>query len=150
MTQSLFIEHQYDPTFAVYTIGGEDREYKGVKYPSLKRLYLEAEDPHEWKFATDNLHDWEHWKRLQQNKWVMEHIEMWREELQVKLASIGVQAVLDLAQDGNFQAAKFAADRQWDKKRGRPSKDDVLRRDRIDERIRNDFMEDAERVGKLN
>lgn len=150
ITQSLFLEYGYDVDKAVYTIDGEDKTYKGKVYPSLKKLYLQAEDVHEYNFATKHLADWEHWKRLQANKWCLTYIERWREELEVMIASQGVQNILDLAQDGNFQAAKFAAERQWNKKRGRPSKEDVLKRDRVDQKIADEFAEDAARVGTLN
>ena len=150
LTQGLFLEYAYDPTFAIYTVDGHDREYKGKTYYSLKKRYLNEEDVHEFKFATNHLADWEHWQRLLQNKWCFKHISMWREELEVKLASYGVQKVLDLAEDGNFQAAKFVAERQWSKKRGRPSKEEIMRKSRIDERIANEFEEDAERVGLIN
>lgn len=149
ITQSLFLEYAYDVDKAIYTIDGEDKTYKGVVYPSLKRLYLQSEDVHEYQFATKHLADWEHWKRLQANKWCMAHIERWREELEVMIASVGVQSILDLAQDGNFQAAKFAAERQWSKKRGRPSNEEKMRKDKIDKMIDDEFREDADRIAVL-
>jgi len=147
-TQSLFLEYRYDIEHAIYTMEGEDKQYKGKTYPSLKRLYLEAEDVHEYLFATQWLYDWEHWKRLQANQWVRKQIDRWREEMEVMIASKGVQGVLDLVEDGNFQAAKFAADRQWSKKRGRPSKQETERDKRIGERLFDEFAEDSDRVSK--
>ena len=147
LTQSLFLEYRYDVEKAMYTIDGEDKVHKGILYPSLKRLYLECEDVHEYNFAKKHLYDWEHWKRLCKNGWLSSHIELWREELEVMIASRGVQNILDIAEDGNFQAAKFAAERGWSKKRGRPSKEEVMRRERIDQRISQEFDEDADRVG---
>tara|TARA_Y100000310_G_C20498168_1_gene722576 strand:+ start:121 stop:531 length:411 start_codon:yes stop_codon:yes gene_type:complete len=135
---------------AVYTLDGEDKEYKGKTYPSLKRLYLQEEDVHEYGFATKHLADWEHWKRLVANKWCLQHIERWREELEVLIASKGVQSILDLAEDGNFQAAKFAAERQWSKKRGRPSNAEKERKDKIDRMIDDEFREDEARIATIN
>lgn len=151
LTQSLFLEYAYDGDTAIFTTDGEDKEYKGKTYYSLKQLYLNYEDPHEYTFATSVLYDWEHWLRLQKNKWVAKEIDRWREELEVKIASTGVQKVLDLAEDGNFQAAKFVAERQWNKRgAGRPTKAEQTRKSRIEEKIDKEFREDAERVGMIN
>lgn len=149
ITQSLFIEYQYNPDMAIYTVEEHDKEYKGVTYPSLKRLYLEAEDVHEYDFAKANLYSWEHWLRLLENKWCRKFIDNWREELEVKIASGGVQSILDLAEGGNFQAAKYVADRQWNKKRGRPSKDEIAKNQKVDERINKEFEDDIDRVSSV-
>ena len=149
ITQSLFLEYQYNTDMAVYTLDDFDKEYKGKKYPSLKALYLKSEDVHEYQFAKAHLYNWSHWQRLLENKWCRKHIEEWREELEVAIASRGVQNILDLAEDGNFQAAKYAADRQWSKRRGRPSKDEIARNNRIEERIHDEFSEDINRVQNI-
>lgn len=147
LTQSLFLELGYDTDKAVFTFDGHDKEYKGNTYFSLKKLYLDSEDPHEYLFATENLYDWEHWQRLCNNKAILEHISIWREELQIKLASLGVQEILRATEDGNFQASKYIADRGWDKKVGRPSKADIEKKTKLDERLIDEFKDDFERVG---
>lgn len=150
LTQSLFLEYQYNTEFAIYTLDEEDKEYKGKIYPSLKKLFIANEDVVEYQFAKTHLGSWEQWQRICNNKWCLKHIEEWREELEVAIASSGVQSILDLAQDGNFQAAKYAANREWTaKKRGRPSKAEVERRDKIDEKIKSEFEDDAARVEKI-
>lgn len=127
IVQGLFLEDQYNPNLAVYTFDGEDKTYKGVVYPSLKRLYLLEADPKEYQFAQKYLYDWPHWQRLCKNAIVGRHIEKWREELELSLVSEGVSALIDLAlNEKSYQAAKFLADRGWDKSgRGRPSKEEV-------------------------
>lgn len=149
ITQSLFLEYAYNTDMAVYTLDDFDKEYKGVTYPSLKKRFIESEDVHEYEFAKANLYNWSHWQKMLANKWCRKHIEEWREELEVAIASRGVQSILDLAQDGNFQAAKYAADRQWNKRRGRPSKEELAKNARIEERIDEEFAEDAERVSNV-
>lgn len=51
LTTSMFIEHNYDYSLAVYSWG--DRDFKNDKgsFPSLKRLYLEMADVTEYEFA---------------------------------------------------------------------------------------------------
>lgn len=125
--QGLFLEDRYNPEIAVYTFDGEDKEYKDVIYPSLKRLYLEEADPIEYTFANKYLYDWPHWQRLCKNAIIGRHIDQWREELKLKLVSEGVITMIDLAcNKDSYQAAKYLAEAGWDvKKRGRPSKEEV-------------------------
>ena len=84
-------------------------------------------DPIEYTFAKEYLCDWPHWQRLCNNNIVSRHIDSWREELALKLASEGVLTMLELAQEkGSYQAAKYLADRGWDvKEKGRPSNEQV-------------------------
>lgn len=135
LTQSLFLEPNYNE-FAYYTLSGEDKTYQGKVYPSLKRLYLECMDPTEYEFATTYLIDWPHWKRLCSNAIIMRHIEEWREELDLKIRSESVRMMQDLSED-NAQAAKWLAERGWDKKgAGRPKKEQ-----QISERYQQDLLE---------
>lgn len=55
LTQSLFLEPNYNVDYAYYTMDDDDKNFKGKVYPSLKRLYLEMEDPTEYEFATTYL-----------------------------------------------------------------------------------------------
>ena len=149
LTQSLFLEVGYSEV-AVYTLKEDHFEYKGNKYPSLKRLYIEMEDPTEYQFAITYLLGWKHWQRLLENKLLRTHIDEWREELEVKLRSRGVKSLMESAEAGNYQASKWLTDRGWDNKgAGRPSK---LERDshlKEQTRIINEFQQDALRlVGK--
>lgn len=125
--QGLFLEDRYNTDISIYTFDGEDKEYKGVIYPSLKRLYLEEADPIEYTFANKYLYDWPHWQRLCKNAIIGRHIDQWREELKLKLVSEGVITMIDLAcNKDSYQAAKYLAEAGWDiKKRGRPSKEEV-------------------------
>jgi len=68
LTQSLFLEIGYNVEFAVYTLKEFDYEYDGRLYPSLKRLYLQHEDPVEYSFVDTYLYNWDQWQRLCANK----------------------------------------------------------------------------------
>jgi hypothetical protein len=127
IVQGLFLEDRYDPEMSVFTFDGEDKEYKGKTFISLKKLYLEHGDPKEYSFARKYLYDWKHWQRLCKNSIIGKHIEEWREELELSLVSEGVAALIDLAlNEKSYQAAKYLADRGWDKnERGRPSKEEI-------------------------
>ena len=84
-----------------------------VYYWSMKRLYLEIADPNEYEFALKVLGSWDHWRSLLKNPTIMAYIEKWREELATKLAAVGVKSLLQKATDGDVQAAKFLATKQW-------------------------------------
>jgi hypothetical protein len=127
LTQSLFLEISYDETLAVYTLDGEDKDFKGKHFPSLKKLYLEMGDLVEYDFATTYLYDWTQWQKLLRNNMLIPHIEEWREELRLSLRSEGLATMINLAKnEGSYQAAKFLMDEGYMKTaRGRPSKAEI-------------------------
>ena len=145
-TQSLFLELGYGDE-AVFTLKDEDHELNGKKYVSLKRLYLETEDPTEYVFAKNHLLGWKHWQRMCENKIIAKHIQEWREELEVKLRS---QAILDAIQEarkGHFQAAKWVADRGWATRgAGRPTKAEVEHEKKVQARISDEYGDDVVRM----
>lgn len=144
LTQSLFLELGYKTEYAVYTLKDEDYEYEGKTYPSLKRLYLECADPTEYEFAIKHLLGWKHWTRIAENKVIKKHVDEWREELEVKLRSEGVRNAIKLAKDGTFQAAKWVADRGWDKRAaGRPSEEEKMKENRVQEKLSNEYADDV-------
>lgn len=148
LTQSLFLETNYSE-YAVYTLKDDDYEYKGKFYPSLKKLFLQEEDPTEYAFATKHLLGWQHWKRLCDNKALLKHIEEWREELELKLRCQAVRDMQNLcaSENGNYSAAKFLADRGWEKRAaGRPSKAEKERHLRVEDRINEEFSADIIRL----
>lgn len=148
ITQSLFLEIGYSDS-AFYTLKDEDCEYKGKTLPSLKRLYLEHEDPVEYDFASTYLLGWSHWQRLCNNKQLRKHIDEWRDELELKLRSAGVKALIEAAldEDGGFQAQKYLADKGWDKAgAGRPKKDTSASDRKQEELLQEDFNADIIRL----
>lgn len=145
-TQSLFLELGYGDE-AVYTLKDYDHELNGKTYYSLKRLYLECEDPTEYEFANTHLLGWKHWQRMCENKVIRKHIDEWREELEVKLRSEAILEAIKQARGGTFQAAKWVADRGWNTRAaGRPSKAEVEHEKKIMARIDNEYGEDVIRM----
>lgn len=151
LTQSLFLEIGYTD-YSVYTLKEIDYTYKDKKYPSLKRLYLNEEDPTEYVFAEKHLLGWQHWKRLCENKVIAKHVDEWREELELKIRSQAVRDMQNLcaSESGNYSAAKFLADRGWEKRAaGRPSKAEKERHIRVEERIAQEFEADVIRLSDV-
>lgn len=147
LTQGLFLEIGYTD-FAVFTLKDDDCVYKGVMYPSLKKLYLEMEDVGEYTFATTYLLGWQHWQRMCNNKQIVKHIDEWRYELELKLRSKAIKAVLDKTKtEQGINAAKWIAEKGWDKGRvGRPSKQEEEREKRIQSELDVDWSEDFKRI----
>jgi len=145
-TQSLFLELGYTP-HAVYTLKEDDYEYKGKTFPSIKKLYLELGDPTEYEFANTYLGGWEHWSRIFNNKLMTDRVEMWRQELELKLRCEGIKEALQQSRDGNWQAAKWVADRGWEKKAGRPSKADKKKQLEFENQADNVVNADFTRLG---
>jgi hypothetical protein len=122
-TNSLFLESNHDADIALYTYVDHDKVYKGKTFPSLRRLYVEMGDVTEYKFACTYLAGWEHWQRMCNNAEIRKEIDIWRDELERKVVSEAMEQIKALAKDGNYNAAKFIATKEWSgSKRGRPSK----------------------------
>lgn len=149
LTQSLFLELGYRDE-AIYTLKDHDYEYKGRKLKSIRKVYLETADPTEYQFATENFLSWDHWNRICANKQIAAHINEWREELEVKLRSNAVRMNIAAAQAGNYQAAKWVADRGWaTRAAGRPSKAEVAKNLKIESEIANEYGADVIRLNAV-
>src|SRR3546814_5329961 len=101
--------------------------------------------PTEYEFANKHLANWNHWKRLLANVIIRRYIDEWREELELKMKAKAVREMQALvnSENGNFQAAKYLADKGWDKRAaGRPSKAEVEKRIAIDKHISDEFAGD--------
>ncbi len=125
ITKSLFFETSEDKHLVVYTLKREDH----LGFPSLYRLYIEASDLGEHRFASEYLDGWEHWEMLCNATWFKPYVEVWRRELEAKLESESLDRMTQLARVGGkeaFSANKYLLDRTRKAagalKRGRPTK----------------------------
>lgn len=112
----------------IYTL--KDRDHEGL--PSLYRLYMESNDPTEWRFANSYLESWEHWERLTKTNWFKPYVERWRKELEIRMKSESLARIMSEAKTGSkdaFQANKYLLEKGWEPKdkseRGRPSKKEI-------------------------
>lgn len=145
-TQSLFLEITYTKE-SVYSLKDQDHEWDGNIYPSLKRLYLEMEDPVEYDFANKYLLGWSHWLRIYENKQLKKHIDEWREELDYKLKAKYAIQMAKLAAEGNYQATKWFLDKGWNtRSAGRPTKAEVEGEKAKLARISDEYGADVHRL----
>jgi hypothetical protein len=133
----------------MYSLKDWDHEVDGVVYKSLYRLYMETNDPTEWKFANAFVDGWEHWEILCNCSWFRPFVVRWRKELELRMKSDALARIMRESKTGSkesFQASKYLLEKGWepkDTKRGRPSKDEIAREARNvfeeRERLENDF-----------
>lgn len=147
-TQSLFWESRIDGYEPIFTT----KKYDHEGCLSLYRKYMEIADPTEYQFALRIFGNWDHWKALQRAKWFQKELEEWREELKVKLESERYHEMKSLIEKNpNTQSAasatKWLAERYGEKKRGRPSKEEVKGYLARQNRAKEDLDEDAKRLG---
>lgn len=99
-TKSLFREHR-DNTYPYYfTLGEEDL----TDCISLKRKYLEYEDPTEYIFATKVFGSFPCWERLLQSPEIKAEIDLWRHELKLKLEAKALANIKEIASDPSSSA----------------------------------------------
>ena len=133
LTKGLFFETTLaDKSTVLYTLKEEDH----MGYPSLKRLYLETGDPTEYRFATSYLDSWDHWLELCKCSWFQDHLNLWRQELEVKIKGAALYRIIEESENdlskSRFAANKFLLEGGWKPKdegtknrRGRPSKQEI-------------------------
>lgn len=134
-TQQLFFETSgADKSNVIYTLKPEDH----MGYASLKRLYIEIEDPTEYEFANAHLGGWEHWIKLSTAPWFQHYITSWRTELELLIKAKAYRAIAKEASSDSknaFMANKYILeslrklkDGDSDKpSRGRPSNEEIKR-----------------------
>lgn len=86
---------------AQYTLKTYDSTFEGVFYPSLRRLYVELEDPTEYLFAQTYLDGWDHWKKLSSASFFQDHLREWREELDVRLRAKALVRIRKRAEESS-------------------------------------------------
>jgi len=150
-TKSLFYEaNDYRIADALFTLGDEDVTIKGKALISLRKRFVESEDPTGYIISQEFLGGYSHWDAICKSSMKTE-VEKWQDELEVKLRSVGLTNTIKSAKAGNFNAAKFLAERGWDKRiAGRPTKDEVVRQTKIQAQLHNEFEDDLKRMETLN
>lgn len=154
---ALFYEQTLaDKSQVIYTL--KDRDHLG--YPSLYRLYMEADDPTEYTFAIANLDGWEHWERLCESPWFQPYIAKWRRELEVRFRALSLLNIRAVANDPkakeSYQANKFLVGQGWKeggpkRKAGQPSKQEIKSEAHRLASISQSLDEDFQRItGKAN
>ena len=151
-TKSLFYEindYRIDEG-TIFTITESDKEVNGVVLKSLRKLFVESEDPTGYTTATEHLGGYAHWEALCKSS-LKGEIEKWKIEMEVRIRSLGLKQAITSAKSGNFNAAKFLAERGWDKRTaGRPSTEEVVRETKVQAQLFSEVENDLMRMELLN
>lgn len=118
---------------AQYTLKPYDSTFEGTLYPSLRKLYVELEDPTEYLFAQTYLDGWDHWKKLSSASFFQEYIKEWREELEVRLRAKALVRIKRRAEENSkdgLSADKILLSGGWKPNEekasvGRPTKEKI-------------------------
>lgn len=112
-------------------------------------VFVELEDPTEYKAALALVGSWKEWNRLKRDwKGFNVHINEWKEEIAVKLRSRATEKITALINKGSFQASKWIAEQGYEKRSGagRPSK---AERDRAAKEIAEAAAETKEEKARV-
>jgi hypothetical protein len=137
----------------VFTLKDRNIVKDGITYWSIKNLYFSYDHVpgFEYQFAKDVFGSWEHWQLLvESGDLVREYIEAWRDEMTIRLQARALESLFKTAlYEGSkgTPAARYLADRGWEVKRGRPSKDEVEREKKIAAGVQDEVQKDIERLG---
>jgi len=157
-TTSLFWEvrrdRSEDPNLdPIFTLKSRDHIVNGVKYYSLKQIYLSYDHVpgYEYQFAIDVFNSWDHWVKLTKSS-IRGEFEEWRKELDVRIKALMMKNLLQASRTDDAKgvtASRYIADKGYEKQgaRGRPSKTEVegeLKRQVAD---RETLYKDMERLG---
>lgn len=137
---------------AQYSLKPHDSTFEGVVYPSLRRLYVELEDPTEYLFAETYLDGWSHWKKLSAASFFQEYLTEMREELDVRLRAKALVRIRRRAEESSkdgLSADKILLSGGWkagESKVGRPTKEKIKQEAERLTKERTVFDEDFDRI----
>jgi len=144
LTQGLFYEFRHQTStdgIPPYTL--KETDWKGSL--SMYQIYMQEEA--EYDAAIKLLGSWTHWKRLCKCSWFKPYVESWREEREIREASLGKKVLIEKAVEGNVTAAKELVKQVTSYgKRGRPSKQEVANKKQQMEAIDRKVISLLERV----
>ena len=154
-TSSLFYEYTQKGLTPLWTVQDQTRVVGDVTYPSLKVLYMDMDHiPYsEYEFAEIHFGSWDHWDRLSNdsNKNLVSLFASWREEMEVKLRASALKQIIKEGKSGegasSLAAAKYIAEKGYEKKAGRPTKAAIAKETKVQSGIAQSLLEDAARIG---
>ena len=146
-TKALFVETISKELLAkgitpVYTLNGDPA------YNDIHKMFIASDDPTGYSFAIAAFDSWDHLQHLLKNcQWFRRHYDKWQNELEVKMRSEAIKNLVKQSKDSKGStAAKYVAEKGWEKKRGRPSNEEVEKERKQQAMIRDELSQDADRI----
>jgi hypothetical protein len=126
---------------------GQNKEFVCMTLQEARDKFMECGDILGIDFADQHLGGFQHWKNINASPVLQPIIADWVEELEVRIRSKQIKRIDTLAAEGQFQAAKFLADRGWEKRAaGKPSKEEVQRETKVQAKMKDSFSADIARI----
>lgn len=122
-TSTLFEEtNKYPERYtALFTLAENDVKLKdGRTLVSMKRIYMEARDPTEYRAAKRIFSTWEIWENLTKAAFFQDTLANWRSELKRQMRSEAIDEINSMAKGKKatgtaFSAAKWIAEATWER-----------------------------------
>jgi len=140
----------------LYSLKKKDHKVSGSIYRSLHKIYIEMEDPTEYEFAMSVFGDFSVWENLCNLSWFKHHHQQMQKELVLKLKARTIRGMINDLGEGkaSYNAQKYLADAGYlddrQKKRGRPSKDELDGALKQAAQAKAATEDDAARIGLIN
>ncbi len=139
-TTSLFLEMTENMNWEpVYTLKRKDQG----KYKSMHKMFMEDKDPTGYTTCMRTVGAFVMWRKIWANAFLAPIMEDWIIELE---AALTAEAIKKMRALDNPTAAKWLADKGWEKKRGRPSKAEKAKATKAATQTRTDLANDAARI----
>lgn len=153
LSVALFHETNVGRTDAspIYTLAAEDFTEDGITYISIRKRYLELRDPSESAIAEIYFLDHRHWDDLCETRLLTPYIEEWRVALARMIQETAIKKIQTLAEEGNFAASKWLAEKQWNNSlEGRDNLGKKVTRSKvIKSKAKDENFEDIARISGL-
>lgn len=134
-------EAGYTPIFTL-------REFEMNGLPSLHKMFMEDKDPTGYTTCMRTVGVWRYWCQLWRNKELKVHMDVWVEELEVRLVA---DAIKKLRAQKGVSAQQWLARRGWNTevRAGRPTKEKVAGELKRDKELTKMLEDDANRIISL-
>lgn len=118
VTKSLFVEYnnKNNDITPLYTLKETDLYWEGELKPSLKQLFLDAEDLTEYEFAKAHFNSYRQWRRISNLPEIKPHVDEWREELELRIKNKLFTSLMESALNEGTKgvtAVKTILEKEW-------------------------------------
>jgi hypothetical protein len=136
--------HDFKPVFTLH--------HEKPGYICFRTSFVELEDPTGYDWAMKYLGDYAHWEDLLKSSWFRDALQTAQEELSQRLKAQALRRVREIAGSdsaSSLVASKYLAERGWEKRAGRPSKEQVDKELKKNLEVLDAEADDLARIGGL-
>jgi hypothetical protein len=147
LSVGLFRETSNDTEAAVFCLNSEGNKTQ----PSLYQIYRQYDDPTEYTFAMEVFGEFRAWKQISENPRIKPWVDSWREEMEARIRSEGIEQLRKQAENGSTAAARWIGEAGWKpKKTGPKPKAEAEKEERVQAGIADHVKEHLSRLRKVH